>query len=191
MDQPAFSEVTVLTFNFLEAIEQFKKALPADYIRDSWSNVIKEQCNVLKKESAEFAPSAVCSLLYLQLVFLRKLHRRVLGDVAPESGWKRMATMILKKTNGPEDVTTNGSLFEKAAKKESAEELLAYIASPDQKTPITSITTAVRAATKISVADIIKDEAGNAEADGDDGSEITGQTSASTSGNKKRKIAES
>jgi len=87
MDQQAFSDpddlplgtsaVTVLTFSFLEAIEQFKKTLPADYIRDSWFNVLKKQCNVLKKQGAEAASNAVFSLLYLQLVFLRDLHRRV------------------------------------------------------------------------------------------------------------------
>lgn len=80
MDQQAFidpddlplgtSAVTVLTFNFLGAIEQFKKTLPADYIRDSWFNVLKKQC-------AKGYSSSVTSLLYLQVGFLKGLYLRV------------------------------------------------------------------------------------------------------------------
>lgn len=98
-----------------------------------------------------------------------------------------MPTMISEILNGPEDVYVFGNLFEEAAKKKSAEELIAYIASPNERKPTTSITTSVRVATKTSVSAVIKDEAGNAKADGDDESEIAGETSLSTSGNKNKK----
>ncbi|KAK7911278.1 hypothetical protein PG985_013759 [Apiospora marii] len=179
------SATTVLTFNFLEAIEQFKKTLPDDYIRDSWFNVLKKQC-------AESTSSSATSLLYLQVVFLKDLYRRVVGDIGPKSGWEKMPTMISEMLNGPEDVRTcHGDMFYEAKEKESAEELLACIAyypSPGKKMP-KSITTAVRVATKTSVATVIKDEAGTPKADGDDESEIARETSSSTSGNKKRKVS--
>lgn len=83
MDQQAFidpdvlplgtSATTVLTLNFLDAVEQFKKTLPADYIRDSWFNVLKKQCNAADSSY----PSSAPSLLYSQVAFLRDLYRRV------------------------------------------------------------------------------------------------------------------
>ena len=100
--------------------------------------------------------------------------------------------MISDKHNGPEDVTVDVSyLLLIASQKESAEELLAYIAyfpSPHMETP-KSITTTVRVATKTSVATVIKDEAGITEADGDDESDLNGLGASCAYSKKKRKVS--
>ncbi|KAK8135743.1 hypothetical protein PG984_003683 [Apiospora sp. TS-2023a] len=177
------SVVPVLRFNFLEAIEQFKKTLPAEYIRDSWFDVLKKQCRESTVRSG--------SLLHVQVAFLRELYRRVSFQrrrCRTEVGMGKDAPMISKYLNGHEDTNVHSYDFlETAEKEKSAEDLLAYIAAP-RRTP-TSITTTVRVATKTAVDTAIKQEAGNVEEDGDDESEISGETPVSTFGNKKRKVA--
>ncbi|KAK7966497.1 uncharacterized protein PG986_000774 [Apiospora aurea] len=161
------SAVTVLSFNFLEAIEQFKKTLPATYIRDSWFGALQKQCATIISQlpqpgyaNRELATKKQ-SLLYLQVMFLSGLYRLVCGDVAPESGWAKMACMISTVCNGPEDDSFDGrQLFLKAVNKENEMELLGIIAyglNPDENSP-TSITTAVRVAAQAG-APVVKGEA--------------------------------
>ncbi|KAK8036698.1 hypothetical protein PG993_008681 [Apiospora rasikravindrae] len=175
------SAVTVLNFNFLEAIHQFKKTLPADYIRDSWLNVLKKQCANTDTEP---------SLLYSQVSFLNGLYRRVLGDIAPESGWETMPAMISMQLNGPEDKVYSWDVFTHAMKENSEEKLLAWIAygeNREKKTP-RSITTPVRVATKASVVTAAKGEAGNDGVDGVD-REMAASAASAASSNKKRKVS--
>ncbi|KAK8066587.1 hypothetical protein PG997_013334 [Apiospora hydei] len=148
------SAVTVLSFDFLEAIEQFKRTLPADYLRDSWFCALKKQCATAVSQP----PSQDTSTA---MMFLNGLYRLVCGDVAPESGWAKMTCMISTLCNGPEDDSFDGrQLFLKAANKENEIELLGTIAyglNADEDSP-TSITTAVRVAAQAG-ATVVKGEA--------------------------------
>ncbi|KAK6849460.1 hypothetical protein PG995_013293 [Apiospora arundinis] len=100
------SVVTVIKFDFLDAIDQFKKTLPADYLRDSWFKILRQQFN-----------------------FLNGLYRLVCGDVAGKCGWEGMLPMLSSSLNGPEDKPQTGyTLFNSAAQAKNEGDLLSLIA---------------------------------------------------------------
>ncbi|KAK8066588.1 hypothetical protein PG997_013335 [Apiospora hydei] len=142
------SVATVLRLDFLLAIDQFKQTLPADYVRDSWFNVLQKQCSVLH---SQFSPgprdgdSDRVSLLYLQVLFLKGLYRSVCGDEAEACGWEKMPLMLSPHLNGLDDTSQSPfDLFGLAMTATTEEDLLARIAygivDPDGTAP-TFITT--------------------------------------------------
>ncbi|KAK6833547.1 hypothetical protein PG987_008241 [Apiospora arundinis] len=126
------SVVTVIKFDFLDAIDQFKKTLPADYLRDSWFKILRQQCSVLhlryRSTYDDMHPRDI-SLLYLQVNFLNGLYRLVCGDVAGKCGWEGMLPMLSSSLNGPEDKPQTGyTLFNSAAQAKNEGDLLSLIA---------------------------------------------------------------
>ncbi|KAK8040877.1 hypothetical protein PG994_013884 [Apiospora phragmitis] len=143
------SVAIVLRFDFLDAIDQFRKTLPADYIRDSWLKILQKQCSVLYSQFSNGHggnASDLVSLLYLQVLFLKGLYRSVCGDAAETCGWEKMPQMLSPYLNGLGDISQPPSgLFSSAMKATTEGDLLAYIAhgteNSDRMGP-SSITTA-------------------------------------------------
>ncbi|KAK8047349.1 hypothetical protein PG996_015413 [Apiospora saccharicola] len=126
------SVVTVLKFDFLDAITKFKNTLPADYIRDSWLKMLQKQCSELHSQFGSGDPGDVAdrvSLLYLQMLFLKGLYLSVCGDAAVVCGWEKMPRMISPYLNGLGDSTQFPSdLFSLGMKATTEGELLEYLA---------------------------------------------------------------
>ncbi|KAK8036699.1 hypothetical protein PG993_008682 [Apiospora rasikravindrae] len=153
------SVATVLRFNFLDAIDQFKQTLPADYVRDSWLESLQKQCSALHSQfSSEPGDddSDRVSLLYLQVLFLKGLYRYVCGDAAETCGWEKMPLMLSPHLNGLSDTSQSPSdLFGLAVKATTEEDLLAYIAygvGDSDRTAPTFITTACLVANRAALA---------------------------------------
>ncbi|KAK8036697.1 hypothetical protein PG993_008680 [Apiospora rasikravindrae] len=116
---------TLLVFDFLQALRQFKDTLPTEYLKDSWFPELKKQCVIL----IDRHKSSNMSLLFLQVDFLTCVYRGVHGGIAPESGWEKMKANLSTEKNGTGDfVVKNRELFERAMYKITAEELISHIA---------------------------------------------------------------
>ena len=73
-----FVNVPMLKFDFLEAVQKFKKSLPDYYVETAWFDELKKACVILMARHKNHA----MSLLYMQVDFLacsyrgvRKFHR--------------------------------------------------------------------------------------------------------------------
>ncbi|KAK8066585.1 hypothetical protein PG997_013332 [Apiospora hydei] len=116
----------VLEFDFLEAIQKFKKTLPYYYIEGpSWFEELKQACVILIARHK----NSTLSLLYLQLDFLTCVYRGVHGGPATESSWEKMKAKLATEKNGPVDyLVKNKDLFEQAMLKATEGDLISYIA---------------------------------------------------------------
>lgn len=65
--------LTVLEFDFLDAVREFKASLPLDYVQTSWFEELQMQCYNLQLRCRD----STASLLYSQVEFLTCLYRGV------------------------------------------------------------------------------------------------------------------
>ncbi|KAK7966499.1 uncharacterized protein PG986_000776 [Apiospora aurea] len=116
----------VLEFDFLEAIQKFKKTLPYYYIEGpSWFEELKQACVILIARHK----NSTLSLLYLQLDFLTCVYRGVHGSLATEASWEKMKAKLSTEKNGSVDhLVMSQDLFDEAMLKETDEGLINYIA---------------------------------------------------------------
>ncbi|KAK8135744.1 hypothetical protein PG984_003684 [Apiospora sp. TS-2023a] len=139
--------LTVLEFDFLEAVREFKASLPLDYVQTSWYDELRMQCYNLQLQWRD----GTASLLFAQVEFLTCIYRGVLGGIAPESGWEKMMAELSTERNGPADYMVKpGELFDQAKYERTDQDLINYIAkggdlSLDKFTFVTPMTPATLA----------------------------------------------